>query len=658
MENATNLKRIWYVANALATLQTAIVTLAFYHGVPFLRYLQAEAQAIKVAAEPTAAQPPWWIYDSYALSYAFILYHRYFAPAPEKRGWGFDVHTLAVLFLELSEPAIATYYVWAGILYLNFLRKETSHLLQFSPIKCDWNPDHGVYEPEAMIPGKPLLKGVPTPAFQCDILDGTSHLGHAFRMGSANSDWLITAAHVIVSRPGYVKNLHIKRGDKVLPLGALAWKYLADDVVIVEFPPAFAPLDMKKGGIIALDGSGSATIVSNGSAGVGTVRVNPHREGYHCFDGSTVRGFSGAPLVINNRISSLHLGAVKSAGGQLAFSAQLADCLATNGIFAKQPSSDPTVEVESELPSEDVTDKLAHEISFNDRRVRKDERGFYRIELSGVDDLRRKKADQDDEDTRRAREEMESNLERVQRNFEDTFGEPLADKMSRKYRGRYMKKLPNKVRMNLEQLYDYEYESAEVITTEVIPTQISAPGVVSTVSYRRPEPSTSTKYHVSTQTTGTLTRPTCPYSHHPLECSECASVAAQKAWKRSLFGRMKEVVAPSHEPESMVYPDHPPEMMVRQPSFLENRRLATNPQYELQALIRQQKAAMDQSKAVLNQVMEINSLSKQQGERQGLQTGAKSKRTGAAALSSHQEGAAAPSLPGSLSANPGPSTSS
>lgn len=175
------------------------------------------------------------------------------------------------------------------------------------------------FQPEKMVSGSEFEMNVPVPKFQCEVhvsMDGKRWVlnGQAFWV----RDCLLTAAHVMQDYT-YVK---LVKGGAVSHV--TNWTLLDGDIAMIPMRPEEASrLSLSKAKLISISpGSKSGLLVQVSALGKRSCGFLKTFEqfGFCEYQGSTIKGFSGAPYFMNNQVYGMHLGgAVSNLGYEAAF---------------------------------------------------------------------------------------------------------------------------------------------------------------------------------------------------------------------------------------------------------------------------------------------------------------------------------------------------
>lgn len=426
-------------------------------------------------------------------------------------------------------------------------------------------------EPEAIINDRPYVQSV-DPKCQLDVYSNGRFVGHAVRVGEGTTDILVVPAHVVAYLPvQWRKNGQTATAD-------LHFRHVQDDVLVCDYPASFAHLGVSKGRIATLTARNQVTLTSRGKASVGSLRLIRSRAGYFSFDANTEAGFSGCAAMSGNACCAVHLGHVAQKGHQLSFSVDLAMVMYQDEDFL--PGEGVTCVAESSPDHEDL-DAFNVDADGGRYGIRG---GRYRY--TGLDELREKARDYQDQVEDSYERTLQSELDRVEANMK---------KRGFAFDSVVVRRITNKVRKShgkdeLSAMYDnpdasgYLVESSKPVAKSSTPVDVTpeaavvvkpvAPVVKATPeaivveapvdsgivlsSRTRKSPDvmvdTTTRFTEAGHHTDDRYGDACRFHQHRLRCLDCPND------RPSYLKRLGAALSPFYSPEAVVTtPDVPPE---------------------------------------------------------------------------------------------------
>lgn len=165
------------------------------------------------------------------------------------------------------------------------------------------------YNPEKMVPGSSFQLNATMPSFQCSVYgsedDATYYpLGQAF----STQFGVVTAAHVLVD----CKYIQLVKDTRTVSINFDRITYLDGDMALYKVTPqeklklGLSDAKFAKEAVVEKMGP-MVQVVAFGSRSFGF--LNPYKQfGFCRYNGSTVKGFSGAPYYVNKTVYGMHLG--------------------------------------------------------------------------------------------------------------------------------------------------------------------------------------------------------------------------------------------------------------------------------------------------------------------------------------------------------------
>lgn len=181
------------------------------------------------------------------------------------------------------------------------------------------------FQKEAIQPGSPLVPVTTWPKFICkvygvdkDDVSKINYLGLAFRAGHSDQDYLFTAYHVLDAAPGkIVRLMHPTDSSYTVEVEKDLFKILSIDVAVLEMTPVLSSkLNLSKATApkCLLDGKMFANLYGRTNYTTGILRRDKESMGAVNYIGSSIKGFSGSPYVLNRSVYGLHIGSHSQAG--------------------------------------------------------------------------------------------------------------------------------------------------------------------------------------------------------------------------------------------------------------------------------------------------------------------------------------------------------